>query len=75
LHSSLDDPEYINDLNYYNKGLDLTKVKELAPRNTFARKYNSVLPCTYYRPTIWKDISKLTFRNIYRLYSNLSEFQ
>ena len=33
---------------FYNKGLDLIKVKELLPLNTFTRKLNSFLPCAYY---------------------------
>jgi hypothetical protein len=32
-HSSLDDPTYISDLDYYNEGLDLAKVKALIPGN------------------------------------------
>ena len=51
--SSLDDPEYLNDLNYYNKGLDLAKVKEFVAGNTFTSNLNRFLPCTYYWFTIW----------------------
>ena len=32
-HSSLDDPTYVSDLDYYNEGLDLAKVKALIPGN------------------------------------------
>ena len=32
-HSSLDDPSYVSDLDYYNEGLDLAKVKALIPGN------------------------------------------
>ena len=52
--NSLDDPEYVSDLNYYNKGLNLAKIKEFAPGNTFISKHNSVLPCTYYWLKMWK---------------------
>ena len=41
LPNSLDDPEYVSDLNYYNKGLDLAKVKELVDGNTFTSKFNN----------------------------------
>ena len=29
-HSSLEDPRYVSDLDYYNEGMDLAKVKALA---------------------------------------------
>ena len=32
-HSSLEDPRYISDLDYYNEGMDLAKVKALIPSN------------------------------------------
>ena len=35
--SGLDDPGYVSDSNYYNKGLDLAKVKELIPENSFTQ--------------------------------------
>lgn len=32
-HSSLEDPRYVSDLDYYNEGMDLAKVKALIPGN------------------------------------------
>ena len=32
-HSSLEDPRYISDLDYYNEGMDLSPVKALVPGN------------------------------------------
>ncbi len=32
-HSSLEDPRYVSDLDYYNEGMDLAKVKALIPSN------------------------------------------
>lgn len=32
-HSSLEDPRYVSDLDYYNEGMDLAKIKALIPGN------------------------------------------
>ena len=50
-HSSIEDPRYVSDLDYYNEGLDLSPVKALVPGNNAlwvfkkpSSKYYSILP-------------------------------
>ena len=62
-HSSLDDPSYVSDLDYYNEGLDLAKVKALIPGNNalWVCKEPSQANTTvfYHVPTIDAEYGKI----------------
>ena len=62
-HSSLDDPSYISDLDYYNEGLDLAKVKALVPGNNalwvFKEPSQANTTVFYHVPTIDASYGKI----------------
>ena len=62
-HSSLDDPTYVSDLDYYNEGLDLAKVRALVPGNNalWVMKEPSQANTTvfYHLPTIDAQYGKI----------------
>ena len=55
-HSSLDDPTYVSDLDYYNEGLDLSKIRALVPGNNalwvFKEPSQANTTVFYHLPTI-----------------------
>jgi len=62
-HSSLDDPTYVSDLDYYNEGLDLAKVKALVPGNNaiwvFKEPSQANTTVFYHIPTIDAQYGKI----------------
>ena len=62
-HSSLDDPTYVSDLDYYNEGLDLAKVKALIPGNNalwvFKEPSQANTTVFYHIPTIDAQYGKI----------------
>lgn len=62
-HSSLDDPSYVSDLDYYNEGLDLAKVKALVPGNNalwvFKEPSQANTTVFYHIPTIDAQYGKI----------------
>ena len=62
-HSSLDDPTYVSDLDYYNEGLDLAKVKALVPGNNalwiFKEPSQANTTVFYHLPTIDAQYGKI----------------
>lgn len=62
-HSSLDDPSYVSDLDYYNEGLDLAKVKALVPGNNalwvFKEPSQANTTVFYHVPTIDAQYGKI----------------
>ena len=62
-HSSLDDPTYVSDLDYYNEGLDLAKVKALVPGNNalwvFKEPSQANTTVFYHIPTIDATYGKI----------------
>lgn len=62
-HSSLDDPRYVSDLDFYNEGLDMAKVKAMVPGNNalWVLKEPSQGNTTifYHNPTIDSEYGKV----------------
>ena len=62
-HSSLDDPSYVSDLDYYNEGLDLAPVKALVPGNNalwvFKEPSQANTTVFYHVPTIDSQYGKI----------------
>ena len=62
-HSSLDDPTYVSDLDYYNEGLDLARVKALVPGNNalwvFKEPSQANTTVFYHIPTIDAEYGKI----------------
>jgi hypothetical protein len=62
-HSSLDDPSYVSDLDYYNEGLDLAKVKALVAGNNalwvFKEPSQANTTVFYHVPTIDSQYGKI----------------
>ncbi len=62
-HSSLDDPGYVSDLDYYNEGLDLAKVKALVAGNNalwvFKEPSQANTTVFYHVPTIDSQYGKI----------------
>ena len=62
-HSSLDDPTYISDLDYYNEGLDLSRIKALVPGNNalwvFKEPSQANTTVFYHLPTIDSQYGKI----------------
>lgn len=62
-HSSLEDPRYVSDLDYYNEGMDLSPVKAMIPGNNalWVLKEPSQANTTifYHNPVIDKDYGKV----------------
>ena len=62
-HSSLDDPSYVSDLDYYNEGLDLARVKALVPGNNalwvFKEPSQANTTVFYHIPTIDAQYGKI----------------
>ena len=62
-HSSLDAPDYVSDLDYYNEGLDLAKVKALVPGNNalwvFKEPSQANTTVFYHLPTIDAQYGKI----------------
>lgn len=62
-HCSLNDPTYISDLDYYNEGLDGTKVRSMVAGNNalwvFKEPSNANTSVFYHTPTIDSDYGKI----------------
>lgn len=62
-HSSLNDPTYISDLDYYNEGLDLAAVKALVPGNqalwVFKEPSQANTTVFYHEPSIDSTYGKI----------------
>ena len=62
-HSSLDDPGYVSDLDYYNEGLDLAQVKSLVAGNNalwvFKEPSQANTTVFYHVPTIDSQYGKI----------------
>jgi hypothetical protein len=62
-HSSLNDPTYISDLDYYNEGLDLAAVKALVPGNeclwVFKEPSQANTTVFYHEPSIDSSYGKI----------------
>lgn len=62
-HSSLDEPGYVSDLDYYNEGLDVAKVKALVPGNNvlwvFKEPSQANTTIFYHVPTIDAQYGKI----------------
>ena len=62
-HSSLNDPTYISDLDYYNEGLDLSPVKALVPGNeclwVFKEPSQANTTVFYHEPSIDSSYGKI----------------
>lgn len=62
-HSSLEDPSYCSDLDYYNEGLDLSPVKALVPGNNalwvFKEPSEANTTVFYHNPTIDSEYGKI----------------
>ena len=62
-HSSLNDPSYISDLDYYNEGLDLAPVKALVPGNealwVFKEPSQANTTVFYHEPSIDSNYGKI----------------
>ena len=63
LHSSLDEPAYCSDLDYYNEGLDTAKVKGMVAGNNalwvFKEPSQANTTVFYHTPTIDNDYGKI----------------
>lgn len=62
-HSSLDNPRYISDLDYYNEGLDMSKVKAMVAGNNalwvFKEPSQGNTTIFYHNPTIDSQVGKV----------------
>lgn len=62
-HSSLNDPSYCSDLDFYNEGLDLSPVKALVPGNNalwvFKKPSQANTTVFYHNPVIDADYGKI----------------
>ena len=62
-HSSLDDPSYVSDLDYYNEGLDLSPVKAMVAGNNalwvFKKPSQANTTVFYHVPTIDSQYGKI----------------
>ena len=62
-HSSLDDPRYISDLDYYNEGLDMSNVKTMIPGNNalwvIKEPSQGNTAIFYHNPTIDSEYGKV----------------
>ena len=62
-HSSLEDPRYISDLDYYNEGMDLSPVKALVPGNNalwvFKEPSQANTTVFYHNPVIDSEYGKV----------------
>ena len=67
LPNSLDDPEYVSDLNYYNKGLDLAKFKNLYLE--IPSQVNTTMFCNV--PTIDSQYGKIYINSHSMIYFSL----
>ena len=63
LHCSLNDPTYVSDLDYYNEGLDGTKVRSMVAGNNalwvFKEPSSANTSVFYHTPTIDSDYGKI----------------
>lgn len=61
-HSSVEDPRYVSDLDYYNEGLDLTPIKAMVPANNalwvFKEPSQANTTVFYHNPVIDSDYGK-----------------
>lgn len=62
-HSSLDNPRYVSDLDYYNEGLDMSKVKAMVSGNNalwvFKEPSQGNTTIFYHNPTIDSEAGKV----------------
>lgn len=62
-HSSLDDPRYVSDLDFYNEGLDMAKVKAMIPGNNalwvLKEPSQGNTAIFYHNPTIDSEYGKV----------------
>ena len=62
-HSSIEDPRYVSDLDYYNEGLDLSPVKALVPGNNalwvFKKPSQANTTVFYHNPVIDSSYGKI----------------
>ena len=62
-HSSLEDPRYVSDLDYYNEGLDLSPVKAMVPGNNalwvFKEPSQANTTVFYHNPVIDNNYGKV----------------
>lgn len=62
-HSSLDNPRYVSDLDYYNEGLDMSKVKAMVAGNNalwvFKEPSQGNTTIFYHNPTIDSQVGKV----------------
>ena len=62
-HSSVEDPRYVSDLDYYNEGLDLSPVKALVPSNNalwvFKEPSQANTTVFYHNPVIDSSYGKI----------------
>lgn len=62
-HSSLNDPTYVSDLDYYNEGLDLSPIKSMVAGNNalwvFKEPSQANTTVFYHNPTIDADYGKI----------------
>lgn len=62
-HSSLDNPRYVSDTDYYNEGLDISPIKAMVPGNNalwvFKKPSQGNTTIFYHNPTIDSQVGKV----------------